>query len=167
MWMYSEPCISTQHIDTIERKRFSLLIGTNMVLTMRMESTHNFMSLIFSTFDICAVPHIFSSFSSSDAAYLHHWLSVTIHFNRYNHSFDKCTECRDKCKPLYFIALHIRVVPPLFSLFVECPLSDTRCWVIGHFRRCVTERLLNTKVVVFLGFLWFAWTFSSKEVDLQ
>ena len=100
-------------------------------------------------------------------AYLHHWLSVTIHFNRYNHSFDKCTECRDKCKPLYFIALHIRVVPPLFSLFVECPLSDTRCWVIGHFRRCVTERLLNTKVVVFLGFLWFAWTFSSKEVDLQ
>lgn len=103
----------------------------------------------------------------SDAAYLHHWLSVTIHFNRYNHSFDKCTECRDKCKPLYFIALHIRVVPPLFSLFVECPLSDTRCWVIGHFRRCVTERLLNTKVVVFLGFLWFAWTFSSKEVDLQ
>ena len=102
-----------------------------------------------------------------DTAYLHHWLSVTIHFNRYNHSFDKCTECRDKCKPLYFIALHIRVVPPLFSLFVECPLSDTRCWVIGHFRRCVTERLLNTKVVVFLGFLWFAWTFSSKEVDLQ
>lgn len=167
MWMYSEPCISTQHIDTIERKRFSLLIGTNMVLTMRMESTHNFMSLIFSTFDIRVVPHFFSSFSSSDAAYLHHWLSVTIHFNRYNHSFDKCTECRDKCKPLYFIALHIRVVPPLFSLFVECPLSDTRCWVIGHFRRCVTERLLNTKVVVFLGFLWFAWTFSSKEVDLQ
>lgn len=105
--------------------------------------------------------------SFADAAYLHHWLSVTIHFNRYNHSFDKCTECRDKCKPLYFIALHIRVVPPLFSLFVECPLSDTRCWVIGHFRRCVTERLLNTKVVVFLGFLWFAWTFSSKEVDLQ
>lgn len=97
--------------------------------------------------------------SFADAAYLHHWLSVTIHFNRYNHSFDKCTECRDKCKPLYFIALHIRVVPPLFSLFVECPLSDTRCWVIGHFRRCVTERLLNTKVVVFLGFLWFAWTF--------
>ncbi len=24
------------------------------------------------------------------------------------------------------IALHIRVVPPLFSPFVECPLSDTR-----------------------------------------
>ena len=56
---------SMQHIDIIERKRFSLLIGTNMVLTMRMESTHNFMSLIFSTFDIRAVPHIFSSFSSS------------------------------------------------------------------------------------------------------
>ena len=112
-------------------------------------------------------PWKYSVRTLSDAAYLHHWLSVTIHFNRYNHSFDKCTECRDKCKPLYFIALHIRVVPPLFSLFVECPLSDTRCWVIGHFRRCVTERLLNTKVVVFLGFLWFAWTFSSKEVDLQ
>ena len=30
-------------------------------------------------------------------------------------------------RQLYFIALHIRVVPPLFSLFVECPLSDTRC----------------------------------------
>ena len=123
---------------------------------MRMESTHNFMSLIFSTFDICAVPHIFSSFSSSDAAYLHHWLSVTIHFNRYNHSFDKCTECRDKCKPLYFIALHIRVVPPLFSLFVECPLSDSTCWMIGNFRMDVTERLLNTKVVLFLELLRFA-----------
>ncbi len=40
-----------------------------MVLTMRMESTHNFMSLIFSTFDIRVVPHFFSSFSSSYAAY--------------------------------------------------------------------------------------------------
>ena len=76
MWMYSEPCISTQHIDTIERKCFSLLIGTNMVLTMRMESTHNFMSLIFSTFDIRVVPHFFSSFSSSDAAYYANWLSI-------------------------------------------------------------------------------------------
>ena len=28
--------------------------------------------------------------------------------------------------------------------------------MIGHFRRYVTERLLNVKVVVFLGFLWFA-----------
>ena len=28
--------------------------------------------------------------------------------------------------------------------------------MIGHFRRYVTERLLNTKVVVFLGFLWVA-----------
>ena len=28
--------------------------------------------------------------------------------------------------------------------------------MIGHFRMDVTERLLNTKVVVFLGFLWFA-----------
>ena len=91
-----------------------------------------------------------------DAAYLHHWLSVTIHFNRYNLCFDKYTECRDKCKPLYFIALHIRVVPLLFSSFMECPLSDTRCWMIGHFRRYVTERLLNTKVVVSLEFLWFA-----------
>ena len=92
----------------------------------------------------------------ADAAYLHHWLSVTIHFNRYNLCFDKYTECRDKCKPLYFIALHIRVVPLLFSSFMEYPLSDTRCWMIGHFRRYVTERLLNTKVVVFLEFLWFA-----------
>ena len=91
----------------------------------------------------------------ADAAYLHHWLSVTIHFNRYNLCFDKYTECRDKCKPLYFIALHIRVVPPLFCPFMECPLSDTKCWIIEHFRRYVTERLLNTKVVVFLGFLWW------------
>lgn len=86
------------------------------------------------------------------SAYLHHWLSVTIHFNRYNLCFDKYTECGDKCKPLYFIVLHIRVVPPLFSPFVECPLSDTMYWVIGYFRRYVTERLLNTKVVVFLDF---------------
>ena len=34
-----------------------------MVLTMRMESTHNFMSLIFSTFDIRVVPHFFSPFA--------------------------------------------------------------------------------------------------------
>ena len=40
---------------------------------------------------------------------------------------DKYTECGDKCKPLYFMVLHIRVVPPLFSPFVECPLSDTMC----------------------------------------
>ena len=99
----------------------------------------------------------------ADAAYLHHWLSVTIHFNRYNLCFDKYTECRDKCKPLYFIALHIRVVPLLFSSFMECPLSDTRCWMIGHFRRYVTERLLNTKVVVFLGFLWFAVEFLRSD----
>ena len=102
---------------------------------------------------------------SFDAAYLHHWLSATIHFNRYNLCFDKYTECGDKCKPLYFMVLHIRVVPPLFSPFVECPLSDTMCWVIGHFRRYVTERLLNAKVVVFLEFLWFALKFCTKIYD--
>ena len=109
-------------------------------------------------FDVLNISIVFRMRSSVfyDAAYLHHWLSVTIHFNRYNLCFDKYTECRDKCKPLYFIALHIRVVPPLFSPFMECPLSDTRYWVIGYFRRYVTEHLLNTKVVVFLGFLWFA-----------
>jgi len=101
----------------------------------------------------------------TDAAYLHHWLSATIHFNRYNLCFDKYTECGDKCKPLYFMVLHIRVVPPLFSPFVECPLSDTMCWVIGHFRRYVTERLLNAKVVVFLEFLWFALKFCTKIYD--
>lgn len=94
--------------------------------------------------------------SFSDAAYLHHWLSVTIHFNRYNLCFDKYTECRDKCKSLYFIVLHMRVVPPSFSPFVECPLSDARCWTIGHFRMDVTERLLNARVMFFLEFLWFA-----------
>lgn len=92
----------------------------------------------------------------SDAAYSHHWLSVTIHFNRYNLCFYKYTECRDKCKPLYFIVLHIRVVPPSFSSFVECLLSDSTYWLIGHFRKDVTERMLNTKVVFFLGFLRFA-----------
>ena len=95
-------------------------------------------------------------FRNYDAAYLHHWLSVTIHFNRYNLCFDKYTECRDKCKPLCFMVLHIRVVPPSFSHFVECWLSDSTCWMIGYFRMDVTERLLNTKVVVFLEFLWFA-----------
>ena len=92
----------------------------------------------------------------SDAAYLHRWLSATIHFNRYNLCFYKYTECGDKCNVLYFTALHIRVVPPSFSHFEECPLSDSTCWLIGYFRMDVTERLLNTKVVVFLGFLWFA-----------
>ena len=101
----------------------------------------------------------------SDAAHLHHWLSVTIHFNRHDLHFDKYTEYRNKCKPLRFIALHIRVVPPLFSPFVECPISDTRYWMIGHFRYCVTERLLNIKVVVFLGFLCVAIVFCVKICD--
>ena len=92
----------------------------------------------------------------SYAAYLHRWLSATIPFNRYNLCFYKYTECGDKCNVLYFTALHIRVVPPSFSHFEECPLSDSTCWLIGYFRMDVTERLLNTKVVVFLGFLWFA-----------
>ena len=92
----------------------------------------------------------------ANTTYLHHWLSVTIHFNRYDLCFDKYTECRDKCKPLYFIALHICVVPSSFSHFVECPLSDSTCWMIGNFRMDVTERLLNTKVVLFLEFLRFA-----------
>ena len=91
-----------------------------------------------------------------DAAYLHHWLSVTIHFNRYNLCFYKYTECRDKYKPLYFMVLHIRVVPLSFSPFEEYPLSDTTYWTIGNFRMDVTERLLNTKVVFFLEFLRFA-----------
>ena len=99
----------------------------------------------------------------SDAAYLHHWLSATIHFNRYNLCFDKYKECVDKCKPLYFMVLHIRVVPPLLSSFVECPLSDSMYWMIGHFRRYVPERLLNAKVVVFLGFLWFTVDFYSLK----
>ena len=88
---------------------------------------------------------------------------MTIHFNRYNLCFYKYTECRDKCKSLYFIALHIRVVPPLFNPFVECPLSDARCWMIGNFRMDVTERLLNANVVFFLEFLRFAVEFLCSE----
>ena len=61
-------------------------------------------------------------------------------------------------------SLCIYVLYRLFSVFfVECPLSDTRYWVIGHFRRYVTERLLNAKVVVFLGFLWFAVEFLRSD----
>ena len=101
--------------------------------------------------------------SFADAVYLHHWLSVTIHFNRYNLCFYKYTECRDKCKSLYFIVLHIRVVPPSFSYFVECPLSDTTCWTIGYSHMDVTERLLNTKVVILLGFLWFVVEFLRSD----
>lgn len=37
--------------------------------------------------------------------------------------------------------------------------------MIGHFHRYVTERLLNAKVVVFLGFLWFAVGFLHKKCD--
>lgn len=61
------------------------------------------------------------------------------------------------------MVLHIRVVPPLLSSFVECPLSDSMYWMIGHFRRYVPERLLNAKVVVFLGFLWFTVDFYSLK----
>lgn len=59
--------------------------------------------------------------------------------------------------------LHIRVVPPPFSPFEECPLSDTTCCMIGHFRMDVTERLLNTKVVLFLEFQRFAVDFYSLK----
>ena len=38
--------------------------------------------------------------------------------------------------------------------------------MIGHFRRYVTERLLNVKVVVFLGFLWVAGCFYSLKAWL-
>ena len=89
---------------------------------------------------------------------------MTIHFNRYNLCFYKYTECRDKCNTLYFIVLHIRVVPLSFSLFVEWPLSDITCCMIGHFRMDVTERLLNTKVVFFLEFLWFAVDFCASII---
>lgn len=82
--------------------------------------------------------------------------------------FYKYTECGNKCKPLYFMVLHIRVVPSSFSHFVECSLSGSMCWMVGYFRIDVTERLLNAKVVVFLEFLcvtlgfihsniWFVW----------
>ena len=75
---------------------------------------------------------------------------MTIHFNRYNLTSDKFTENGDKYKPLSFNDLHIRLVPPFSSPFAQCPLS-----VIGHFRMDVTERLLDTKVVVFLEILRF------------
>ena len=86
-----------------------------------------------------------------DAAYLHHWLSVTIHFNRYNLRFYKYTECRDKCKPLYFIVLHIRVVPPSFSHFVECPLSDSNVLNDRAFPHGCYRTLVECKGNVFLG----------------
>ena len=38
--------------------------------------------------------------------------------------------------------------------------------MIGHFRRYVTERLMNVKVVVFLGFLWVAGCFYSLKARL-
>lgn len=37
--------------------------------------------------------------------------------------------------------------------------------MIGHFRWYVTERLLYAKVVVFLGFRWFAVDFCTKKCD--
>lgn len=37
--------------------------------------------------------------------------------------------------------------------------------MIGHFRMDVTERLLNTKVVVFMEFLWFAVEFLRSVLD--
>ena len=67
---------------------------------------------------------------------------------------------------LYFTALHIRVVPPLFSPFVECPLSVSTCWMIGLFRMDVTERLLNTKVMLFLEFLRFAVGFLRSDYQI-
>lgn len=90
-----------------------------------------------------------------DTTYLYYWLSVTIHFNRYNLCFYKYTEFSDKCKLLYFTVLHIRVVPLSFSRFAKYPLSDTIYWMIGHFRMDVTERLMNTKVVFLLELHYF------------
>ena len=75
-------------------------------------------------------------------AYLLLWLSVIIHFDRYNLCFYKYTKCGDKCKPLYLIVLHIRVVPPFFNPFEKYLLS-TIDWIIGCFGMDVTECLLN------------------------
>lgn len=83
----------------------------------------------------------------------------------YNLCFYKYTECRDKCKLLYLIVLHIRVVLPLSSLFAKYPLSDTTHWVIGRFRMDVTECLLKPKIVAFLEFLWYHYVFCVKGYD--
>lgn len=40
----------------------SVLIGTSMFLTIRMESTHNYITLIISTFDIHIVPYFSTYF---------------------------------------------------------------------------------------------------------
>ena len=47
----------------------------------------------------------------------------------------------------------------------KLPESERVCSgiCIGHFRRYVPERLLNAKVVVFLGFLWFTVDFYSLK----
>ncbi len=37
--------------------------------------------------------------------------------------------------------------------------------MIGNFHRYVTERMFNVKIVVFLGFLWFAADFCTKKYD--
>lgn len=76
---------------------------------------------------------------------------MTIHFNRYNLRFNKYTECRDKCKSLYFIALHIRVVPPLFSLF--CGMSVIRYKVLSDraFPQVCYRTLVECKGSGFLG----------------
>lgn len=76
---------------------------------------------------------------------------MTIYFNRYNLCFDKYTECGDKCKPLYFIALHIRVVSPLFSQF--CGMFAIRYNVLSDrvFPQVCYRTLVKYKGSVFLG----------------
>ena len=40
---------------------------------------------------------------------------LCIHYNWYDLCFYKYTECRGKCKPLYFIVLHIRAVQSILN----------------------------------------------------
>ena len=76
---------------------------------------------------------------------------MTIHFNRYNLCFDKYTECRDKCKSLYFIVLHMRVVPLSFSHF--CGISAIKYNVLNDrvFPHGCYRTLVGCKGSGFLG----------------
>lgn len=76
---------------------------------------------------------------------------MTVHFNRYNLCFDKYTECGDKCKSVYFIALHICVVPLSFSLFLR--MSAIRYKVLNDraFPQVCYRTLVEYKGSGFLG----------------
>lgn len=94
-----------------------------------------------------------------DTAYSHHWLSVTIHLNRYNLTSDKFTGNGDKCKPLSFTAFAYKPCTTFFQPIYEMPTISFKALTDRTFPHGCYRTLVQTKVAFFFGFRRFSAAF--------